>query len=558
LATSGNQAVRAVSSAVVSIVDAGQAFCSLADARGIPREATSPAACDAGSLQDDPPVISSVSPQSGEPGVGVTVSGNGFNFLSGVKLAGTSLAYQLNGTRQLTLTLPGGLAAGAGTLSVSNPDGKANAAFSIDAPLAVTTSAIAPLEVGGQLQVRLTSTGGAGSNVWSESGPLPAGLSLTSAGTLSGTAKAAFSRSVAFTVRDRYGLSASRALALVVRAGPAVATQRLPSGRVGSSYSARLAARGGSAPYVWAIAAKSQLPGGFLFTAKGTLTGRPGTAGSTPVTVQVTDATGAVARRTLVVHVASAPPPPERYAVVTSDGRVAAYGSSRLAEKLPTAPARRAVAAAADPVAAGYWLLLADGAVLATGAAHPHGSVGPGVLAHAGRLVGIAPDPSGTGYWVADAEGKVFGFGSAHAVRENARNRPRGRVVAIASAPVGTGYWLLEASGRVDAYGSATAYPTVPNSAGTRLVGIAPIATGTGYFLATASGRVFSVGSARSLRAEPPSHPGRVVGIAPAPSGAGYWLVTSTGRVFPVGSARTLAVPAPRPMVGVVAIVAGP
>ncbi len=90
----------------------------------------------------------------------------------------------------------------------------------------------------------------------------------------------------------------------------------LPNGSAGSPYSASLVATGGTAPYVWSIAAGS-LPAGLSLSATGAIDGTPTTAGETSFSVLVTDASpGAVktASTTVSINVVSL-----ATATVTSD-----------------------------------------------------------------------------------------------------------------------------------------------------------------------------------------------------------------------------------------------
>ncbi|MBX5467446.1 MAG: cell wall-binding repeat-containing protein [Firmicutes bacterium] len=84
---------------------------------------------------------------------------------------------------------------------------------------------------------------------------------------------------------------------------PVVTTSSLPSGQVGSSYSATLSASNGMPPYTWALAAGSQLPPGLSLSAAGTLSGTPTTPGTTTFTVQVTDSAGATATASLTLTI---------------------------------------------------------------------------------------------------------------------------------------------------------------------------------------------------------------------------------------------------------------
>ena len=84
-----------------------------------------------------------------------------------------------------------------------------------------------------------------------------------------------------------------------------VVTTSLPSGSVGTSYSAALAATGGTHPYSWAVIA-GQLPNGLaLAGSTGIISGTPVTTGTFTFTVQVTDSGGRTASRALSISIAA-------------------------------------------------------------------------------------------------------------------------------------------------------------------------------------------------------------------------------------------------------------
>jgi Putative Ig domain len=167
------------------------------------------------------------------------------------------------------------------------------------APLAARISRTTA-EVKAQFRATLVATGGQGPYSWTASG-LPAGLGLSSDGTLSGVPKRA--GTVTFTARltDASGATNDLRVRLVVRPHIAVATRSLRAAGVGRAYQARLAASGGVEGRRWAV---TGLPRGLrLDAATGTISGVARTAGSFRIVVSVRDALGANARRALTLTV---------------------------------------------------------------------------------------------------------------------------------------------------------------------------------------------------------------------------------------------------------------
>ncbi|HVB05115.1 MAG TPA: putative Ig domain-containing protein, partial [Acidimicrobiales bacterium] len=76
-----------------------------------------------------------------------------------------------------------------------------------------------------------------------------------------------------------------------------VTTTSLPAGQVGASYSASLAATGGTMPYTWAVTTGSLPPGLSLDASTGAITGKPtGASATTDFSVTVTDSTSPTAK----------------------------------------------------------------------------------------------------------------------------------------------------------------------------------------------------------------------------------------------------------------------
>ncbi|MCX6460785.1 MAG: putative Ig domain-containing protein [Actinobacteria bacterium] len=149
----------------------------------------------------------------------------------------------------------------------------------------------------------LAATGGT-SYTWAvTAGSLPVGLSLSSAGVLSGTPSAAGASTFTATVTDNLGRTQARPFALDIAQSPALAvvTTTLDDGEVGLAYTVELLATGGVGTHTWSQA--SALPPGMAVHSDGTLTGIPTAAGSYDFTVQVTTGTETVTQPlTLVVR----------------------------------------------------------------------------------------------------------------------------------------------------------------------------------------------------------------------------------------------------------------
>jgi hypothetical protein len=98
------------------------------------------------------------------------------------------------------------------------------------APVKITTTGISPPTLGTAFSLAFGATGGAPPYTWTATG-LPAGVTFSSTGTLSGTLGAVGSSSITVTVTDSTGMTASETLTLTVAlpAAPALTIAGLPS-----------------------------------------------------------------------------------------------------------------------------------------------------------------------------------------------------------------------------------------------------------------------------------------------------------------------------------------
>lgn len=137
----------------------------------------------------------------------------------------------------------------------------------------------------------LSVDGGVAPYTWMANGPLPAGLSLSRDGVLSG-APASAGGAFGVRVQDARAAISQQTCTLPVNA-PVVNLATacpLPMGTVGQPYSQRVDASGGAPPYSWSLL--GSLPSGMSLSGDGVLSGNPGSAGPVSFRLLVTDSAG--------------------------------------------------------------------------------------------------------------------------------------------------------------------------------------------------------------------------------------------------------------------------
>jgi hypothetical protein len=179
-------------------------------------------------------------------------------------------------------------------------------------PLTITTSTLPAGVINAPYNVTLVAAGGATPYAWSLlSGNLPAGLSLSRAGVISGTPSAAGTSSFSVAVADSQHPPsiATATLSLAVSAALQITTSNLVGGSIGVGYSQTLAATGGLSPYSWMIT-QGSLPQGLMLNASGgVISGTPAGSGTSTFTVQVSDSEtpAATATTSLSIVINTAP-----------------------------------------------------------------------------------------------------------------------------------------------------------------------------------------------------------------------------------------------------------
>jgi len=163
-------------------------------------------------------------------------------------------------------------------------------------PVAITTASLPAGTLGVAYSQPLAATGGTAPLSWSLSaGTLPAGLSLSSAGVISGTPTTAGTANFTVKVTDASSPAQSATKALSLTVGGSVVSplkittkSPLPAARVGVAYSKSLVAKGGTPPYSWSVLSGT-LPAGLSLSSAGVISGSPTNAGTSNFTVKVTD-----------------------------------------------------------------------------------------------------------------------------------------------------------------------------------------------------------------------------------------------------------------------------
>jgi len=243
------------------------------------------------------------------------------------------------------------------------------------ATLQISTASLPNGQIGQAYRAPLNASGGTPPYVWSvSSGALPAGLTLSSAGVISGTPTVSGSSSFTIQVKDSSVPAAESARSFMLTMQPvplAITTSALPAVTEGTPYSASLAASGGTPPYSWSIV-QGSLPPGLSLASNGVIAGTAtGTTGG-PVKFEVTDASSPRLTQTVQLSFTVNPAPLQITSSSLSNGQVGHAYSALLTATGGMAPYTWALSSGALP--AGLNLNAASGAITGTPTATANGS----------------------------------------------------------------------------------------------------------------------------------------------------------------------------------------
>jgi hypothetical protein len=139
--------------------------------------------------------------------------------------------------------------------------------------------------------VTMTGSGGVGGPYTFSATGLPAGLTMSSSGTISGTPTASGTFPYTVTVTDKAGNTGTFNCSVTV-VSPIALACATSTGQVGTPYSSALVATGGVPSYTFSISGGSLPPGLGLSPSTGAITGTPTAAGTFSFTGEVVDSSG--------------------------------------------------------------------------------------------------------------------------------------------------------------------------------------------------------------------------------------------------------------------------
>ncbi len=224
-------------------------------------------------------------------GITLGTNNNGFPTLSGTPTAPQAYSFTVRAT------------------DVNNFFGEQAFIITVAAAPTITINPGSPLasqSVGLATTQSFTATGGTSPYTWSKTGTLPAGLTLSSAGVLSGTPTTAATYNFTVIATDSRSYTGEKAYSQIITAAPTLSVSPTTlTMQVGVYYTQQLSAIGGTTPYTFELSSRS-LPAGITLQGNG-LSGTPTSTTAASFNIRVTDANNFTGVTQYLVSPAPAP-----------------------------------------------------------------------------------------------------------------------------------------------------------------------------------------------------------------------------------------------------------
>ena len=272
-----------------------------------------------------------------------------FAVTTGTLPAGITLATDgtLSGTPTVNGTTPFTITATDSSTGTGSPfTGSQAYSLVVGAPvIALAPSTMPAATIGAAYSVVMSASGGTAPYTFTlAAGTLPTGLTLSSAGTISGTPTSLGIFPITITATDSGAApgpyTGTMSYSIVVSAGTITVTPSiLTAASVGQAYNQSISASGGTAPYTFAVS--TGLPAGLSLATNGTISGVATAAGSFSFTVTATDSTtgtGSPLSGNAIVTLNVGPPTLSITPATLTDGAVGTTYSQTLTGSGGTAP----------------------------------------------------------------------------------------------------------------------------------------------------------------------------------------------------------------------------
>ncbi|OWK37752.1 beta strand repeat-containing protein [Fimbriiglobus ruber] len=352
---------------------------------------------------------------------------------------------------------------------------------------AITSANAATFFTGGPNTFTVTATGSPAST-FTETGALPAGVTLSSAGVLSGTPTATGAFPITITASNGVGTPATQSFTLTVNAGvaPAITSTNTATFQTGTVGVFTVTATGSPTPTFTETGA---LPAGVTLSSAGVLSGNTTTAGTFPITITASNGVTPDATQTFTLTVGTAPTITSADAATFATGTTNTFTATATGSPTPTFTETGTLPAgvtfsngvlSGTPTAAGTFPIT----ITATN------GIGTDATQSFTLTVGTAPT-------ITSADNTGFGTGTAGTFTVTATGTPAPTFTETGALPAGVTFTSAGVlSGTPTAAGTFPITITATNGIGTDATQSFTLTVGTPPAITSASSTTFATGTA--------------------------------------------------------------